>query len=139
MKKLFVFVVLLAPLFVQAQTILGTWQQTEHKTCMTSPFQESDTEKELTPLMGGSGSAVAKIMKFEEKGKGEEGIFSQGKKKGSSMNSFRYQMKGNELQFLDKKSGMITSVFVIDELSENTLRFHSAQRDCESKTFTRIK
>jgi hypothetical protein len=140
MKKLLILITLAIPVFVRAQSLVGTWQLTENKTCFTSPFKESDTEKELAPSMGGSsGDAVAKLIKFGEKGKGEEGIFSQGKKKGSSMNDFRYQVKGNELQFLDKKSGMITSRFVIDELTDNTLRFHNAQRDCESKTFIKVK
>lgn len=140
MKKLLILIVLAIPGLLQAQSLVGTWQQTENNTCFTSPFKESETEKELTPSMGGaSADAIAKLIKFGEKGKGEEGIFTQGKKKGSSMNDFRYQVKGNELQFLDKKSGMITSRFVIDELTETTLRFHNAQRDCESKTFTKVK
>ncbi|MCU0369697.1 MAG: hypothetical protein MUF39_12835 [Cyclobacteriaceae bacterium] len=55
------------------------------------------------------------------------------------MNSFKYQVVDNELQFVDKKSGMITQRFIIEELTETTLRFHNAQRDCEVKTFVRIK
>jgi hypothetical protein len=139
MKKLLILISLMMPLLAQAQSLVGTWQLTEDKTCFESPFKESETEKELTPSMGASGNAVAKLIKFGEKGKGEEGIFSKGKKKGSSLNDFRYQVKDKELQFLDKKSGIITSRFIIDELTETTLRFHNAMRDCESKTFTKVK
>jgi hypothetical protein len=139
MKKHLILIVLLMPVLGNSQSLLGTWQMTENKTCFESQFKESDTEKELKPAMGASRSAVAKLIKFNEKGKGEEGIFSQGKKKGSSMNEFRYQVQGQELQFLDRKSGMITSRFVIDELTSTTLRFHNAMRDCESRTFTKVK
>jgi len=74
-----------------------------------------------------------------KKGTGEEGIFSQGKKKGSDKNKFNYRVTGQELQFLDKKSGMATQRFIIDELSATTLRFHNALKDCEVKTFTRLE
>jgi len=127
------------PLLGQGQSLMGTWQLTEDKTCFQSQFEESETEKELSSAMGASRNAVAKLIRFGEKGKGEEGIFSQGKRKGSSMNEFRYQVKGNELQFIDRKSGMITSRFIIDELTGTTLRFHNAMRDCEVKTFVKVK
>lgn len=127
------------PLLGQGQSLMGTWQLTEDKTCFQSQFEESETEKEISSAMGASRNAVAKLIRFGEKGKGEEGIFSQGKRKGSSMNEFRYQVKGNELQFIDRKSGMITSRFIIDELTGTTLRFHNAMRDCEVKTFVKVK
>jgi hypothetical protein len=139
MRKYLILIALAMPILVHSQALMGTWQLTEDKTCFQSQFKESDTEKELSSGMGASRNAIAKLIKFGEKGKGEEGIFSQGKKKGSSMNDFRYQVQGQELQFLDKKSGMITSRFVIDELTTTTLRFHNAMRDCEIKTFTRVR
>jgi hypothetical protein len=102
-------------------------------------MKESDTERELKESMGASGNAVARIITFGAKDSGEEGIFSKGKKKGSNMNSFKYKVVGQELQFVDKKSGMITQRFIIEELTEISLRFHNAQRDCEIKTFVRVK
>jgi len=139
MKIYLVCSILMLPLLGQGQSLMGTWQLTEDKTCFQSQFEESETEKELSSAMGASRNAVAKLIRFGEKGKGEEGIFSQGKRKGSSMNEFRYQVKGNELQFIDRKSGMITSRFIIDELTGTTLRFHNAMRDCEVKTFVKVK
>ncbi|HRW99734.1 MAG TPA: lipocalin family protein [Cyclobacteriaceae bacterium] len=123
----------------QAQSIVGTWQMTEEKSCLTSQFEESDTEKELLQSFGSSSSAVAKIIKFDPKGKGEEGIFKTGKRRSGDLESFRYQLSGDELQFLDKKSGIIKERFVIDELSSITLRFHSVGKECEERTFTRVK
>ena len=121
------------------QSLTGTWQLIDEKTCFQSEMKESDTELELKDGMGASRQTVARIIIFSEKGKGEEGIFSQGKKKGSDINKFDYRVTGQELQFLDRKSGMATQRFIIDELSATTLRFHNALKDCEVKTFTRVE
>ena len=144
MKYLIVIGFTLSVVITQAQTITGTWQLTEEKTCFQSSIgdtmQQSETEKELTPMMGeSSASSVARLIRFDAKGKGEEGIFKKGKKKGSSMEPFRYQISGSELQFLDKKSGMIAERFIIEELTSTTLRFHDAKKDCEIKIFTKVK
>lgn len=125
--------------FCQGQSIVGTWQLTDQKTCFKSEFEESETEKELKDAKASSKTGVARLIKFDNKGGGEEGVFSQGKKKGSGMNPFKYQVMGQELHFLDKKSGIITERFVIEELSATTLRIHNAARDCEVKTFSRVK
>lgn len=122
-----------------SQTIVGTWQLTEEKPCISQQIEESDTEKELLQSFGSSSSAVAKLIRFDPKGKGEEGIFKTGKRKGGDMEAFRYQLSGDELQFLDKKSGIIKERFVIDELSSVTLKFHRVGRDCEVRTFRRVK
>lgn len=123
----------------QAQSIIGTWQQVEEKTCMQSQFEQTDTEKELLQGFGSTQNAVAKLIKFGVKGTGEEGIFSKGNKKGSAMNSFKYQVNGQELLLLDKKSGIMTQRFIIDELSVSTLKIHNAAKDCETRSFSRIK
>jgi hypothetical protein len=103
-------------------------------------MEESETEKELTPMMGGnSKSGVAKLIIFKKDGSGEEGIFSTGKKKGSSMNNFQYKISGQELLFTDKKSGMITQRFAIEELTATSLKIHDAVKECESKAFVKVK
>lgn len=122
-----------------AQSLVGTWQVIEEKTCFDAQFSESETEKELKQGMGTTRNAVARVMTFKKNGSGEEGIFASGSRKGSDMNSFKYQLVGKELQLLDKKSGMMTQRLIIDELSATTLRFHLASKDCEIKTLTRIK
>ena len=141
MKYLMSLMIILWVWTANAQTIIGTWQLTEDKTCFQtqSQFEKSDTEKELEGSMGASRNAVAKIIKFDAKGGGEEGIFTAGKKKGSSMNSFKWKIDGQELQFLDKKSGMITQRFILDELGASTLRIHNAMKDCEVKVFSKVK
>jgi len=121
------------------QSLVGSWQLTEEKTCFQSQMKESDTELELKDGMGASRHSVAKVITFSKKGIYEEGIFSLGKKKGSDLKKYDYRVTGLELQLLDKKSGLATQRFIIDELSASTLRFHNALKDCEVKTFTRIE
>jgi len=122
------------------QSLVGTWQLIEEKTCFQSEMKESDTELEMKDGLGASRQSVARMIKFSKKGTYEEGILSEGKKRGSLyMKKFDYRITGQELQLLDKKSGMATQRFIIDELSASTLRFHNALKDCEVKTFTRIE
>jgi hypothetical protein len=139
MKKLLFVLMAVISLQLQAQSVVGTWQLVEEQTCLQVQFEKSETEKELEQSMGSSKNAVAKLIRFEKKGTGEEGIFSQGNKKGTGMNSFRYNVIGNELRFLDKKSGIITQRFVIDESTESTLKIHNAMKDCEVRFFSRVK
>jgi hypothetical protein len=139
MKKLLFVLMAVVSLKLQAQSVVGTWQLVEEQTCLQVQFEKSETEKELEQSMGSSKNAVAKLIRFDKKETGEEGIFSQGNKKGTGMNSFRYNVKGNELRFLDKKSGIISQRFVIDELTESTLKIHNAMKDCEVRFFSRVK
>jgi hypothetical protein len=140
MKKLCVFVFSLISFVSTAQSIQGTWQMTDSKTCFQTNMKESETEKELTPMMGGnSTSTVAKLIVFNKDGSGKEGIFSAGRKKGAEMESFHYKLSGQELNFTDKKSGMILRRFVIDELTETSLKIHDAVKECETKAFVRVK
>lgn len=123
-----------------SQSLEGTWQLTDHKTCFQTEMKESETEKELVPMMqGSSNSSVAKLIIFKKDGSGQEGIFSTGKKKGSNMTSFQYKLSGQELLFTDKKSGMITQRFAIDELTDTSLKIHDAVKECETKSFVKVK
>jgi len=122
------------------QSLEGTWQLTENKTCFQAEMKESDTEKELESMMGSnSKSSVAKLIIFKKDGSGQEGIFSTGNKKGSNMTSFKYKLSGQELLFTDKKSGLITQRFAIDELTGTSLKIHDAVKECESKAFVKVK
>ena len=124
----------------RGQTIVGTWQQVDQRTCLDSEFPQSDTEKELLQKMGStSQTGVAKLIRFDNKGRGSEGIFSAGKRKGTGMSEFQYQLNDTELQFLDQRSGMITQRFIIDTLTDTSLKVHDALKDCETRSFTRVK
>ena len=140
MKYVLCAVAMIAFAGAQAQSIVGTWQQVGKRTCFENELPESETEKELTPQMGASSqNTVANLIRFDSKGRGYEGIFTEGKKKGSSMNEFQYQIDDQELQLLDKRSGIITQRFIIDTLTETSLRIHDAMKDCEVRSFKRVK
>ena len=134
-------VVSLAMIVLQshAQTIVGTWQLSDEKTCLQSEFKESDTEKELTQDMQVSSTSAARTLKFDKKGNGEETILMAGKKKGSDPKSFKYKINGQDLMLLDSKSGLMTQQWTIDELSQSALKIHNAKKECEKKSFSRIK
>lgn len=121
------------------QALIGSWQLIEEKTCFQSEMKESATELELKSGMGASRQSVARMITFSKKGTYEEGIFSEGKKKGSDINKYNYRVGEQEIQLIDKKSGMATQRFIIDELSASTLRLHNALKVCEIKIFTRIE
>jgi hypothetical protein len=140
MKLLLAFAYVLALSHVShGHSLVGTWQLIDEKTCFQSNMEESDTEIELMDGMGASRHSVVRTMSFNKKGTGEEGIFTQGKKRGSDINKFDYRIADQELQLLDKKSGVATQRFIIDELSTTTLRLHNALKECEVRTFTRIE
>ncbi len=139
MKALVLFFLVGLSGSIYGQGIIGTWQLTDDQTCLKAQFEKSETEKELEKSMGSTQTGVAKLIRFDKKGSGEEGIFSVGKKKGAGMTSFQYDVKGNELFLKDKKSGIITQRFIIDEVTESTLKIHNALKDCEVKIFSRVK
>ncbi len=140
MKNLFSVLWVVLPVFSFAQSLEGTWQQTDSKTCFQTNMKESDTEKELKEAMRGSSAAsVAKLLIFKKDGTGQESIFTAGRKKGTELSAFKYRKNGDELQFLDKRSGIATSRFVIDEITSSTLKMHDAVKDCEIRIFTKIK
>ncbi|HTH55680.1 MAG TPA: hypothetical protein VL728_06510 [Cyclobacteriaceae bacterium] len=140
MKRTFVLALTLISGSLMAQSIQGTWQLTNSKTCFQADMKESETEKELTPMMGGtSASTVAKLIIFKKDGYGQEGVFSVGRKKGAEMESFKYHLNGQELSFMDKKSGMITRRVIVDELTDTSLKIHDAMKDCETKEFAKVK
>ena len=142
MKYFFSIILLSAFAQVHSQSLIGTWQQIETKTCFQSqlPDSQTATEKELVKDMGESSkTSVANVIRFKNKGSGEEGIFSKGERKGSRLDAFQYKVNGTDLILLDKKSGIMTQHFIIDELTGSSLRIHDAVKDCETRTFSRIK
>jgi hypothetical protein len=140
MKTLLIVTLIAFAIGAKAQSIVGKWQLSEQKTCFQADMKESETEKELSSSMSStSNTAVARMMTLEDNGSGEEGIFSAGKKKATSKTVFRYQVSEEEFFIIDKKSGVVTQRWVIDEITETSLKLHDAVRDCETKTYIRTK
>ncbi len=140
MKWIIITALTLAGVVSKGQSLVGTWQLTNEASCLQTDSPLSDTEKELLPMMGGSSdSRVARIIRFDAKGRGEESIFMAGRKKGADRMPFRYRVDDRQLQLLDTKSGMMTRGLVIDSLTQSVLIFHDARKECEKKTFSRIR
>jgi hypothetical protein len=127
----------------RAQSIVGTWQLVDEGTCFMEQkdkLAKTETEKELEKEMSSSGaSSVARLIRFDKKGSGEEGIFSVGKKKAAGMSPFKYKVNDNQLVLVDVKSGIMTQQFVIDTLTQSRLSIHNSKKDCETRVFTRVK
>ncbi|HZY81631.1 MAG TPA: hypothetical protein VFE50_19040 [Cyclobacteriaceae bacterium] len=139
MKTLVITSLVVLAVNAQAQSIVGKWQLSDHKTCFQAEMKESDTEKELTSAMSSTSmTSVARVMTLDEKGGGEEGIFSTGKKKATSKTAFRYQATDSEFFILDKKSGLVTQRWVIDELTATSLKIHDSAKECETKSFIKV-
>ena len=83
MKASIIICCVIFSIISQAQSIVGTWQLTDEKSCIQSDLKESDTEKELIKEMQSSSNAVARTIRFDKKGRGEDGVFSEGVKKGA--------------------------------------------------------
>lgn len=143
MKTLISITLVAMAIGANAQSIVGKWQLSEQKTCFEAgmaDMKESDTEKELSSSMGStSRTSVARIMTLEDDGKGEEGIFSAGKKKATSKTPFRYQVTDDGFYILDKKSGVIMQRWIIDELTDTSLKMHDAAKECETKAYIKAK
>lgn len=140
MKTLLSFLLAAIATTAFSQSIVGKWQLSETKTCFQAEMKESETEKELAASMGSTSAVgVARVMELGEKGQGEKGVFSTGKKKATSKEAFRYQVSGNELQILDKKSGLVTRRWIIDELTDTSLKIHDAVRDCETEAYIKVQ
>jgi hypothetical protein len=139
MKAIVIMVMVLSWGLTWGQDVVGTWQLMEEKNCMENMMKESETEKELTKDFSSSSHSVARMMEFTGKGLVYVGIYVKGKKKASDRTTYTYTLQEGELQLHDKKSGIITERFVVEELTNHSLRMHRADRDCEVSVFSKVK
>lgn len=139
MRYLIILFIVIAVVPTSGQSIVGTWQLTDQKPCIEQQMELSETEKELLPNFGSSSQAIAALIHFDEKGKGKTGIYYEGHRKSKDKESIEYRLSGDELQFLDKKSGIIKERFIIDELTSVKLQLHRVDRDCEIRTYIRVE
>jgi hypothetical protein len=138
--KLFVSVVCLAlSTLTQAQSILGTWQLTKQTTCLTSEIKMTAGQDSLLDEMKSRSGASAQIVKFKDKGAGEESIRILNKSKYADGKNFLYRYDGESLHILDKKSRTLVESYVIDKISKDSLIVSSTSRPCETKIFLKIR
>lgn len=123
-----------------AQAILGNWQLVKQTNCMDDHLMiDSDSTQELIDEMKSMSSALPQVVKFREKGAGEESTRILNKKKTANNKTFNYKFNGNMLLILDKKSQTITANYTVDKISADSLILSHASRPCETRIFLKIK
>jgi hypothetical protein len=138
-KILVLFVGLALSTQVKAQSILGTWQLTKQTTCLASEIKMTDGQDSLLTEMKSRSGASAQIVKFKDKGAGEESVRILNKSKYADGKNFLYRFDGEALHILDKKSRTLIESYRIDKISKDSLIVSSASRPCETKIFLKIR
>ncbi|MBT1705106.1 hypothetical protein [Chryseosolibacter indicus] len=98
-----------------------------------------DTDALINEMKQMSPSASAQVVKFKEKGNGEESTRILTKKRTANNKNFLYKFNGETLLILDKKSQTITDSFMVDKLSTDSLIVSSSSRPCETRIFLKLK
>jgi hypothetical protein len=142
-KMLFLIVpvsMLLIPMTGRGQTIQGTWQLVKTANCMDEKIQaDSDAEQELVDEMKGLSGPSSRVVRFKDKGAGEETTRILNRKKTVNGKNFLYKINGETLLILDKRSQTISDSYSIDKLSRDSLILSNATRACEIRFFVKIK
>jgi hypothetical protein len=124
-----------------AQSILGSWQLIRQTTCAEDnlPTIESDSIQDLLNDMKGMGMPAPQVVKFKEKGSGEESTKILNRKKSANSKNFLYKFDGEMLLLLDKKSQTITDSYEVNKFSSDSLIVSNYARPCETKIFLKIR
>ncbi len=123
----------------RAQSILGTWQMTKQTTCLTSEIKMTSGQDSLLTEMQSRSGASAQIVKFKEKGAGEESVRILNKSKYADGRNFLYRFDGQSLHILDKKSRTLVESYTVDKIAADSLILSNASRPCETKIFIKIR
>jgi hypothetical protein len=122
-----------------AQPISGSWQVVKDSQCLTEEMGTvSEAEEELLESMASMAGTVPKTIFFNTNGTGEENWRSRGKKKPSSKSQFLYRYSNGTLYFLDKKSRLITGIYIVEEITQSSLIIFNKERSCERIEFLRV-
>lgn len=123
-----------------AQSILGTWQLVKETSCMENGLKpEPDSVSSLIMEMKEISSATPQIIKFKEKGVGEENTRILNRRKSANSRNFLYKMNGEILLILDKKSQTISESYAVDKISRDSLVISNSSRPCDIKFLVKIK
>jgi hypothetical protein len=117
---------------LNAQSILGTWQLTKQTTCLANEIQMTDAEDSLVTQMNSRSGASARIVKFKEKGAGEQSVRILNKSKYADGKNFLYRFDGSDLHILDKKSQTLIQSYTVDKLAGDSLIVSNAARPCDT-------
>lgn len=139
LKLLSVFTFSFVALQMQAQSILGTWQLTKQTTCLTSEIKMTNAEDSLLTDMKSRSGASQQIVKFKEKGAGEESVRILNKSRFKDGKTFLYRFDGESLHILDKKSRTIIESYQVEKMGGDSLIVSSIARPCDTKIFLKIR
>jgi hypothetical protein len=124
----------------EAQSILGTWQLVKQSKCIDDEISAgTQAEQELVADMKSQSGAQQQIVRFREKGQGEESTRILTKKKSANSKNFLYKQNGETLLILDKKSQTIAETWSIDKLTTDSLILSNTARSCDIQIFLKIK
>jgi hypothetical protein len=127
-------------IFSQAQSILGTWQLIKQTTCLEDEMKtDNSTDAMVDQMKQMSPAALQQVIRFKEKGSGEESTRILTRRKTANSNKFLYKFNSESLLILDKKSQTITDRFIVEKISSDSLILSSASRPCETHIFLKIK
>jgi hypothetical protein len=130
----------LAGTFANGQSLLGTWQLVKQTKCIESELGSSDnSEEDLVAEMKSQSGPYAQVIRFREKGAGDESGRVLNRKKTTNSKNFLYKHNGETLLILDKKSQTIAETFSIDKLSADSLILSNATRSCDIQIFVKIR
>jgi hypothetical protein len=123
-----------------AQTIVGTWQLVKQTSCLEDDMPlENDTIEDMMMKMNAMSDATPQVIKFKEKGTGEESTRILGKRRSANDKNFLYKFDTETLYILDKKSQTIIDAYTVDKFSSDSLILSNASMACETKIFVKIK
>jgi hypothetical protein len=127
--------------FISAgQSLLGTWQLIKETTCLEDEMTAgNDSAQEMLNNMKSMSSPTAQIIKFKEKGQGEENTRILTKKRAANNKNFLYKFNGERLLILDKKSQTLSESYSVDKFSSDSLILSNTARACETKILIKIK
>ena len=134
-----VVALLLTNASLKAQTILGTWQLTQQTTCLSNEIKTTSAEDSLVNQMKSHSGASARIIRFKEKGAGEENVRILNKSKHADGKNFLYRFDGANLHILDKKSRTLVDSYNVDKIAGDSLIVSNSARPCDTKIFIRIR
>ena len=141
MKTIVFLLLVINPLLLSfAQSLTGTWQVVKQTQCMDEQLgTPSETEAELLEAMESMAGAPPKVLLLNADMTGEWNWKTSGKKKAAVKEKILYRVSDGYLYILDKKSRLITDIFIIEMQTAESLSMFRKDRSCEHYDLIRTK
>ncbi|HEU5290019.1 MAG TPA: hypothetical protein VFU05_05195 [Cyclobacteriaceae bacterium] len=140
MKWTITLVLSFAFCLANSQSLVGTWQLTKQANCLESEVSDTiKTDSDMMAEFSSKSNRSPKVMIFRSDNTGEENIRTMDKKKNAQVKKFLYKYDGTTIYLLDKKSRLITGSLIVDELTSDSLVYHTAGKVCEQVMLVRTQ